>query len=120
MHSGDFDLDGSRAIESGFDWSLSFVINADGVPMDLTGYTALFEARRGPTDTPVISLTSPTGITLSGSGTGSVLITLTAAATKDIAPGQYRFDFCLQNGPHKYRYFKGFIDVNDRVIDTSA
>ncbi len=74
----------------------SFAIaDGNGVPMNLTGYSATLKAREYPDAlTALITLTSGSGITLGGTA-GTVLITFTAVQTAAIGPGVFPYDLLL-------------------------
>lgn len=59
-----------------------------GVLVNLTGYTALWVARRSPAEAPLFSITQGAGITLGGSPNNIVAL-VSAATTATWAPGKY-------------------------------
>ena len=61
-------------------------------PVNITGYTAALQIRSLPqSPTAVLSLTSASGITITGA-TGTIEVTATAAQTGDIDEGPYYYD----------------------------
>ena len=65
---------------------------ADGDPINLTDYTARMQVReRFVSATPVLSLVSPTNITLGGSS-GSIVVTASATAMTAVGAGDYVYD----------------------------
>ena len=76
-----------------FDTTVTW-LDSDGDPVDLTGYTATFRAGRtryGSTTVQVLALaTGGDGITLGGVA-GTIAVTATAAQTRLIPPGAYRY-----------------------------
>ena len=58
---------------------------------DITGATALFTIARRPEDTPVVQLTTGTGITIDDAVTGKVTITVPSTDT-DPLHGAYRWE----------------------------
>lgn len=66
--------------------------DADGNPVDVTDYSARMQVRQKYTSTStVLSLVSPTNITLGG-GSGTVVVTASASATAAITAGDYVYD----------------------------
>lgn len=64
----------------------------NGDPIDITDYTARMQVReRFVSATPVLSLVSPTNISLGG-GSGTVVITASASTMAGITAGDYVYD----------------------------
>jgi hypothetical protein len=64
----------------------------DGTPKDITDYTARMQVRqRFVSTSTILSLVSPTNITLGG-GAGTIVVTASATAMTTIVPGEYRYD----------------------------
>lgn len=84
-----------------FDYSLTWLVN--GVPQNLTGYTAAMQVRaQQPDPSTVLSLSSPSnGITLGGTA-GVVTINVTPVQTALLEEGQYVYDLLLTNGSTGY------------------
>lgn len=82
------------SINQGADWYINFVYEdtATSTPINITGYTAALQLRSLPSDTTAaLSLTSGSGITITGS-TGTVAVHATAAQTGAIVAGYYYYD----------------------------
>ena len=80
-------------------WALSLTWNdSAGAPINLTGYTAAMQLRLTyDAVTPVLSLTSTSGITLGGSA-GTVALLVDAPTTAAIDAGIYVYDLDLRSG----------------------
>ena len=80
-------------IDQGADWFLDVTYdNPNGTPVNLTGYTAALQLRSLPQDaTAVLSLTTGSGITITGAS-GLVAIRATATQTRAIDEGVYYYD----------------------------
>lgn len=64
----------------------------NGDPIDITGYTARMQVReRYVSTSTVLSLVSPTNITLGG-GSGSIVITASATSMAAVTAGDYVYD----------------------------
>jgi Na+/serine symporter len=87
----------------------------DGVPVNVTGYTAAMQVRSSYTSaTAVVSLTSGAGITLGGTA-GTIQITISAAATAGIPAGNYVYDLELTSGGTVTRLLEGQFIVTPEV-----
>lgn len=94
----------------------TFTISIDGVPLNLSGYTAAMQVRETyDSATPLISLTNGSGITLGGTaGTIAVLISSTASAA--VADGFYSYDLEItSSGGVKDRLLQGKFVVTPEV-----
>lgn len=68
------------------------------VIINLTGYTARMQVRKTiGSESPYLSLTNASGITLGGAA-GTVAIAISAAALSAVAPGNYVYDLELVSG----------------------
>jgi hypothetical protein len=84
----------------------TFTITVNGSLLNLTGYSAAMQVREAyNSSTALVSLTSSSGITLGGSA-GTILVTITAAATAAIKDGFYSYDLEITSGS----------GVKDRVL----
>jgi len=83
----------STTIDQGADWYINFTYeNSTGTPINLTGYTAAMQLRSEPSDlTAALSLTSSSGITITGT-TGLVAVHATATQTGSLQAGIYYYD----------------------------
>jgi len=87
----------------------------DGIPVNVTGYTAAMQVRSSYTSaTAVVSLTSGAGITLGGTA-GTIQITISAAATAGIPAGNYVYDLELTSGGTVTRLLEGQFIVTPEV-----
>ena len=80
-------------IDQGADWFLNVTYEQPaGTPVNITGYTSALQLRSLPTDaTAVLSLTTGSGITITGAS-GLVAVHATAAQTRAIDEGVYYYD----------------------------
>lgn len=64
----------------------------DGTPKNITGYSARMQVRQRYVSTStILSLVSPTDITLGGSA-GTIVVTVSATAMADVSSGDYVYD----------------------------
>jgi len=86
-------LQGSGGIDQGADWYQNFVYqDSNSTPINLTGYTAELQLRSNVSDPiPALSLTTASGITITGS-TGTLAIHATNAQTTSVSAGFYQYD----------------------------
>lgn len=90
---GKLDLD----LYQGATFSYVLTWEVGGSPVNLTSYTGRLQARTTPdATTPVLSLTTGSGITLGGSA-GTITLTRTAAQTAALTPGRYVYDLELES-----------------------
>lgn len=80
-------------IDQGADWFLNVTYeNPAGTPVNITSYTAALQLRSLPdSETAVLSLTTGSGITITGAS-GLIAIHATAAQTRVIDDGTYYYD----------------------------
>lgn len=72
-------------LRKGTDYSIPFVYKDEtGALVNLTGYTARASFRRGPTTTPLLNLSSGSGLTLGGA-LGTVTLVLTDTQTNTLS-----------------------------------
>ena len=90
----------------------------NGTPVDLTGYTAKFQIRSSPDDaTPIVSLTSSSGITLGGAN-GTIAISISDAATAVYTFTKAHYDLLLTPASpanSSIRLLEGFVYLSKRV-----
>ena len=103
-------------LDQGSTWTLQIVYNdSNGVPVNLTNYTAEMQIRRKfDSDTAVLTLsTSNGGITIVGAtGTLNLVATDEQAA---ITPGLYVYDLELSTGGVRTRLIQGTVTVSGEV-----
>lgn len=97
-----------------FDYSLTWRTN--GTAVNLTGYSARMQVRETyDSTTPVLSLTSGSGITLGGTA-GSIILEATATTTAGVPSGQYVYDLELvTGGGYVTRLLEGNFTVDPEV-----
>jgi hypothetical protein len=88
----------------------------DGTAKDITGYTARMQVRqRFVSTSTVLSLVSPTDITLGGSS-GSIVATVSATAMAAVAAGDYLYDLeMVASNGIVTRLIKGSFTVRPEV-----
>jgi hypothetical protein len=90
----------------GATFSRRFTYSIGGTAVNLGGYTAALQVREQYDTTPVLSLTSGSGITLGGTaGTIDVVVASTASAA--ITAGQYLYDLELTTSGTVTRLLQG-------------
>jgi hypothetical protein len=96
-------------IEKGTDFSVSFLINAfDGVPLDLTNYTAVAKIRKYPS--------SPSYKNFEASVlqiTGYISLIMPKEDTAQLSVGRNYFDVVINNGFETIKVVKGTILVEE-------
>lgn len=101
--------------DQGSTFSKTLVWSIDGVPVNLTGYTARMQVRSSYTSaTAVVTLTNGSGITL-GTTNGQITLTISAIATAAIAAGNYVYDLELTSGGTVTRLLEGQFIVSPEV-----
>lgn len=88
----------------------------DGVPVNLTGYTAKMQVRESHASPVVIVdlTTENSGITLGGS-LGTITLTISAAVTEALVSKEYVYDLELISGANVYRLVEGKFLVTPEV-----
>lgn len=82
----------------GATWIVSLLIEDDAVPLDLTPYSAVLNARLNPNAAGWdFSLTDGAGITLGGPA-GTLVLEMSASETLALEPGRYYYRLDLLNG----------------------
>lgn len=95
-------------VNCGATYDKTFTADDGSGHINWTGYTAALKIREHLNSTPVLSLTSGSGITLGGTA-GTIQIVITAAQSADIAPGTYIYDLELTSGAYVVRLLQGKI-----------
>jgi hypothetical protein len=94
-------------------------LQADAVTaVNLTGYTAAMQIRRGySAASPVLSLTSPSSGLAITAATGTTTITITSGQTAALTPGPYVYDLelTLTSGAVVTRLLEGPLTVTPEV-----
>lgn len=99
----------------GSTFSKTLTWNIDGVPVNLTGYTARMQVRSTyASATALVTLTNGSGITL-GTTNGQITLTISAVATAAIAAGNYVYDLELTSGSTVTRLLEGQFIVSPEV-----
>lgn len=104
-------------IDQGSTFSQTLVYkDSEGVPIDLTNYTARSKARESLESSVVIwDLTNGNGITLGGP-TGEITLSIDAEDTAEFEPGAvYVYDLELINGTTITRLIQGQVTVSGEV-----
>jgi hypothetical protein len=97
-------------------FNFQFVIQNDGVPWNLTGYTGTMTVRPfvGASTTTVVASTANARMTLTP-GSGRVNVTLSSAITGAITPARYAYDLVLDSGTEVTRVLEGKFIVTGAV-----
>ena len=92
-----------------------FTLLLENVPVNLSGYSARLQVRESYDSlTPVVSLTSGSGITLGGTA-GTIDVSVSATVTAGIPAAQYVYDLELQTGASVDRWLQGSWVVSPEV-----
>lgn len=92
------------------EWALN------GVPADLTGYTARMQVRTDYSSTAiVVELTTENGRIILGGTAGTISLMIPATITAALTPGVYVHDLKLINGSMIYRLLQGTFSVSQEV-----
>jgi len=112
----------NTVIDQGADWYINFTYEQPaGTPVNLTGYTAALQIRTSPlAATAVLSLTTGSGITITGA-TGLIAVHATAAQTAAILNGKYSYDLEITAPITSVvtRIVQGTIEVSAQTTRTS-
>jgi hypothetical protein len=107
-------------IRQGTDWTFQLTLstqvdNDPPVPVNLTGYSALFQLRRTPLHPQVISLANGSGITLGGVA-GTIALEISDTLSEEVAPGVYQYDLRLTDtGGKNDVVLAGEVEVRARI-----
>ncbi len=111
----------NTVIDQGADWYINFTYkNPNGTAINLTGYTAALQVRTSPLAlTAVLTLTSGSGITITGAS-GLIEVHATAAQTAAITNGKYAYDIEITAPTTNVvtRLVQGTIEVSPQVTRT--
>lgn len=103
-------------IDQGATWTLNIVYNDyNGVPVNLTGYTARLQLRSKYDSSAVLTLSTANGGIVITGATGEIAITGTATQTQAIASGIYIYDLELTSGAEITRLIQGQMTVRENV-----
>lgn len=103
-------------IYQGATFRKSFVWKADGVAVDLTGYTARMHIRENLEDaSAAITLTTENGGITLGGNTGQIDMLITATQTAAITFSSAVYDLELVNGSEVVRFCMGKVIVSKEV-----
>ena len=99
-------------VDQGATFATKLVLNdADGVPVDLTGYTASGQIRKHYTSSNATNFT----VSLTAS-TGSVVLSLSANATANLISGRYVYDVeMVDTSGNISRIIEGIVTVSPNV-----
>jgi len=106
-------------VPQGSDFSLQINLkDADGDPIDLTGYAARMQLRVTPdASAAILSLTNINGgINLNSPDTGSLKLNFSAAITTPLVANEYDYDLELVDGASKVtRILQGSVNITREV-----
>lgn len=98
-------------IDQGSTFSYTFYLNdTNGVPQDLSAFTARSQLRKTYTSMTAVSFTA-----LVGGPAGTITLSLSATQTAALKAGRYVYDVELVNGSVVSRLAEGIITVNPEV-----
>jgi hypothetical protein len=102
--------------DQGTTFNFQFVIQNDGVPWNLTGYTGTMTVRPfvGASTTTVVASTANGRMVLTA-GSGRINVTLSSAITTDITAARYAYDLVLDSGSVVTRILEGKFIVTGAV-----
>jgi hypothetical protein len=101
--------------KQGSTFSRTLTWSIDGLPVNLTGYTAAMQVKTSyGSPTSVVSLTTGSGLTLGGTA-GTIAIEISAVATAAIPAGEYVYDLELTSGATVTRLIEGPFTVTPEV-----
>lgn len=86
-------------------------------PINITGYQARLQVRKGPGETVVLSLTSspPGGLTVTGPA-GTVDVRATPAQMTAIEPGTWQWEIEIDNSVDRYTLDGGPLAVKAQIV----
>lgn len=99
-----------------FELPLQF-LDANSVPINLTGYTARMQVRPAPGGTLILDLTTSNGkIVITDAAQGKLKLLVEASETNSVPPGVYRYDLELQSPANVVtRYLEGQVRVKEQI-----
>ena len=85
-----------------------FTVTQSGTPVNWTGYTGKMQVRRykDQNSTRLLALTNGAGISLGGTA-GTISLSITAAQSTSLTPGNYYYDIELTSGSNVVRILNG-------------
>ena len=99
----------------GATYNFDMVWSTDNVPVNLTPYTAAMQVRENANAaTPILSLTSGSGITLGGTA-GSIAVNIPASTMGSAIAGNYVYDLELTNGTEVIRLIQGSFAIQAEI-----
>jgi hypothetical protein len=99
---------------AGATFDRTFSLAVAGVPVDLTSYSAAMQVREAVDSvSPLISLTSGSGIVLGGTA-GTIQVNI-SASTMGVAQGSYCYDLEITSGSVVSRVLQGSFNVSGNV-----
>jgi hypothetical protein len=103
-------------IDQSRDWYLTVTYaDSTGTPINLTGYTASFALAQNLNGATILTLSTGSGITITGS-TGVIALHATPSQTA-IDPGQYRAELVITSGAGiQTSLLKGQITISSKVV----
>jgi len=107
----------AMTVYAGADFDRTFTVTQGGTALNLTGYTAAMMVRDAVdgTATPLLSLTSGSGITLGGTA-GTIAVAITNAQSAAIPAGSYAYDLEIISGSSAItRILQGAVNVSGNV-----
>lgn len=104
-------------IDQGSDFSkVLTVVNDAGTPMNLTGYTAYSQFRRGYGSTTAYAFSA----TISNAALGQITLSFTGAASAAIKATRYVYDVEVSSISSKLRVFQGLVTISPEVTKIPA
>jgi len=111
IYAGDYDI----LCLQGATFNRTATWTIGGTAVNLTGWTAAMQVRDTyQSTTPIVTLTSGSGITLGGTA-GTISWALSSTATAAIPEGQYVYDLELNSGSEITRILQGNFTVSPEV-----
>ena len=99
-----------------FDRTFTWQTGDPAANVNLTGYTGRMQIRSTvAAPTTVLEFTTSNGRMTLGGSAGTIAITVTAADTADLAPGQFVYDLELINGGTVTRLLEGRATISGEV-----
>jgi hypothetical protein len=97
-------------------YKLHLTHNSDGIPTDLTGYTAKMQIRKDYGGTVIAELDETDGIVLGGDE-GTILITLLDTLTATFNFDVARYDLYIDSGTEKTYILEGSIQLKKTITE---
>ena len=84
------------------------VLDIDGVPINITGFTILWQVKKSYLGLALISKTVGSGILITNAAGGVFVVSIAAADTAAMSPGEYKHECCLTDTYGKSVTLTGF------------